>query len=165
MEMVSDKRIHKALRIHKTLWPKPIRENVYFTIYHNYTLALIIPVLGSISFLITFQWQPCNQEIDHYHNLVGCCHGDNPLVRNLPLWKVIKMWLSQTVTSIGQCVLLSNISNQKIFFFSVDWKKVRLQHSTELPIPSRFITSACFTSLTARLYVILWESKRTVHKA
>ena len=39
--MVSDKKIHRAFRTH-TILTKQIREIFIFTIYQNYTLALIL---------------------------------------------------------------------------------------------------------------------------
>ena len=38
--MVSDITIHKAIKIHETLWTKHIGEIIILTIYQNYTLAL-----------------------------------------------------------------------------------------------------------------------------
>ena len=37
--MVSDKSIHKAFRIHKTLYNNPLKKTFIFTIYQNYTFG------------------------------------------------------------------------------------------------------------------------------
>ena len=42
--MVSHKTIHKAFRIHSTLSTKPIQD-FFLTIYQNYTLGLILPLV------------------------------------------------------------------------------------------------------------------------
>ena len=57
--MVSDKTIHKAFRIHKTLTPKPIRAYIFLIIYQNYTLALRVSNLGYNDFM-SYQ-RDCNE--------------------------------------------------------------------------------------------------------
>ena len=49
--MVSNKKIHRALRNHKTYEQYPLEKFLIFTIYQNYTSALI-----KNSYLATFWW-------------------------------------------------------------------------------------------------------------
>ena len=55
--MVSDKKIHRAFRIHTTLQTNPIREiYIIFTIYQNYTLNLKFPPQNSYKYFQEKEW-------------------------------------------------------------------------------------------------------------
>ena len=50
--MVSDKKIHRAFRTHITLLKKTLEKFLIFTIYQNYTLALILCIYMFIFLII-----------------------------------------------------------------------------------------------------------------